>query len=75
MDLHIDAEPDENGWYDIKWAKAGTATVFDTKKGIIHGAYLRDNSGRASYGYHNNDAYNVTHFIPAPKPPVNSGIV
>jgi len=56
-------------WQPIETAVKGEAIVFDAKIGVIADAYLHDNDGRASYGYYNNTAYNVTHWMPLPAPP------
>lgn len=58
-------------WQPIEEATKGAAIVFDLEKGVIPDAYLFDNGGTAQYGYYGNKAYNVTHFMRLPPPPVN----
>ena len=58
-------------WQPIETAKKGPAIVYDAKKGVIPDAFLwGDGDTRATYGYYNNTAYDVTHWMPLPDAPV-----
>lgn len=57
-------------WQPIETAPMGKAIAFDAKKGLIMDAYLLGAPDtRATYGYYNNTAYDVTHWMPLPAPP------
>jgi hypothetical protein len=56
-------------WHRIETAPRGVAIVYDEKKGVITDAFIHEPDGRATYGYYNNTAYNVTHWMPWPEPP------
>jgi len=56
-------------WKPIETAPKGAAIVYDTEKGVLPNAYIFSTDGRATYGYHNNTAYSVTHWMPLPEPP------
>jgi sugar lactone lactonase YvrE len=56
-------------WQPIETAPQGAAIVYDREIGVIPNGYIFSPDGRASYGYYNNTAYNVTHWMPLPPPP------
>ena len=56
-------------WQPIETAPKGPAIIYDTEKGVIPNAYIHSADGTASYGYYNNTAYRVTHWMPLPSPP------
>jgi len=57
-------------WQPIETAQRGKAIAWDGKIGLIPDAYLYGNGDtRAIYGYYNNTAYFVTHWMPLPEPP------
>lgn len=56
-------------WFPIETAVRGRAIVYDAKKGVIPDAYIYEGDGRATYGYYNNTASDVTHWMPLPPPP------
>lgn len=56
-------------WRPIETAVRGPAIVWSKSKGLIKDAVLYSNDGRASYGNHGAQVYDVTHWIPDPSPP------
>jgi hypothetical protein len=62
-------------WQPIETAKHGKAIVFDSKIGVITGAFIFcHNEGKTiQYGFHNNRAYDVTHWMPEPEAPEEEG--
>jgi len=57
-------------WQPIETAIRGKAIAWDAEKGIIPDAYLwGEGDTRATYGYYNNEAYHVTHWMPLPDAP------
>ncbi len=59
-------------WQPIETAPQGKAIVYDEKLGVIPNAYIWPQNKTATYGYYKNSAYNVTHWMPLPAPPVQS---
>ncbi len=57
-------------WQPIETAPRKTCIVYDAKKGVIGESLpYGDGDSRATYGYYNNVAYHVTHWMPLPEPP------
>jgi hypothetical protein len=56
-------------WQPIETAPTGKCIVYDAKKGVIPDAFVYAGDSRATYGYYNNTAYDVTHWMPLPPPP------
>jgi hypothetical protein len=56
-------------WQPIETAPKGPAIIYDAKKGVIPDAYIHAPDGRATYGYYNNTASHVTHWMPLPEAP------